>query len=1254
MDLSSMMSFATRKMPLPLSPGAWMRRVVSVSPPAGLVLLLFLIVPSSLLAASVTLSVDSRAGGRIVFSASVRDGAGAPVSGGAVSFFCGGRLLGRESIDLMGNASLVSAVSATGSGRCLASYSNANLLLSSNLVTINAWFPGRWQWVFVPAANNNTGWFEDFESYPLNGFPSPNWQPSGNNGTSIVDTTYVSPTQSAQLFGLIGQCWAALIHRQITLLPPYTVEFHTRNGTEALSGCHPFRAGIQWNVGPSWTLAGRGGPNFSSSFQFETGDAAVDAHAPVFKPLTWIDVKVGYDRPDAHTVRLTYWLDGKPYAAFNTKAFDYEDNLNWIALVSGEGTSWFDDISVKPGLPGAPTMTTLAVISAGSAISSAAFGSVIALKASVSDPAGQVTGGRVDFCDASAAFCTGASLVGSAQVAIGGTATLRLTPSLGSHTYKAVYAGTSTESPSTSSAVSVTINGQLTTSTALAASGAQADYTLVATVIGSGAAIAPTGIVSFNDFTYAGKTLAAAPLGAGTASVDWVSTGSATGWKPSSIAVADINGDGIPDLVVGNVNDSACSVTILLGNGDGTFTRAPNPPGPIESVVAVALGDFNNDGKIDIAAVVANNQVLILLGNGDGTFTAVPVQPATGRNPAAIVAADLNNDGRLDLAVVNKDDQTVTILLGSGDGTFAPAAASPVTGNAPSAIAAGDFSGDGNIGLAVANSADNTVTLLLGNGSGLFIPGATLPTGAGPASIAAADFDGNGTLDLATADFNGGSVTVYLGNGDGTFKSSGQSLATNGSSVSIAVADLLGEGKLDLIVANQADNSLTILMGNGDGTFTTSPLSPSAGNTPSGVAAAGLSLDALADIAVSDSNANGISVLLTQVTETAVAMATHVAPVQTGDHLVDAVYPGDTNYGPSTSNAVILLGLQEAPTLTINCPAVMYDGKPHGCTGSATGSDGKPVAGTWNYSPATETNAGSYGITGHFLSSDPNYMDGQIAGTLGIKPAQPVLLLVCAEVTYDAKPHVCLGSSTGVDGITVKGGWVLTPSSETAVGTYAVSGSFTSSDSNYKSGSASGTLRIVQAVPVISWPTPSPVPVGAVLGPIQLDPTANTAGTFVFTPPAGTVLPAGTYTLKASFTPNDTRDFTLAGASATLQVEDFTVTASPASRSVYTGEQAAYTVNVGSPSGLDLNVTLNCGGLPANTTCTFTPPALTGSRLTASLVVQTSAPIPGSGNTLTGGTPVGSYTLQITGASSSGQYTLTHFAPVNLNVKSLF
>ena len=222
------------------------------------------------------------------------------------------------------------------------------------------------------------------------------------------------------------------------------------------------------------------------------------------------------------------------------------------------------------------------------------------------------------------------------------------------------------------------------------------------------------------------------------------------GQSPVSVVVGDFNGDGVPDLAVANeldLNLSGGTVEVLLGKDDGTFQAARTVVAARARRTSIVVGDFNGDGVPDLA--VANGRtpftggpgnIEVLLGNGDGTFQE-PLTVATGGRPVSLAPGDFNGDGKPDLAVADFDSNTVLVLLGNGDGTFqAPLTVASATG--PRSVAVGDFNGDGTLDLAVADWGSNTVSVLLGNGDGTFQAPLTFTIGARPSSVAAGDFNG--------------------------------------------------------------------------------------------------------------------------------------------------------------------------------------------------------------------------------------------------------------------------------------------------------------------------------------------------------------------------------------------------------------------------------------------------------------------------------------------------------------------------------
>ena len=361
------------------------------------------------------------------------------------------------------------------------------------------------------------------------------------------------------------------------------------------------------------------------------------------------------------------------------------------------------------------------------------------------------------------------------------------------------------------------------------------------------------------------------------------------GYIAQSVAVADVNGDGKPDLLVANcgfacANPGPGTVGVLLGNGDGTFQAAVTY-GSGGSTLSIAVADVNGDGKPDVvvanvcsSGTCPNGTVGVLLGNGDGTFQPVVTYGSGGQAAWHVVVADVNGDGKPDIVVANLNGG-VDILLGNGDGTFQTAVTYGTGGLSPDAVAVADVNGDGKPDIVVANECDDTlnctngsVGVLLGNGDGTFQSAATYGTGGQVLSVAVADVNGDGKPDIVVADYcainssaNGcpaaslGLVGVLLGNGDGAF----QPVVTYGSGayigISVTVADVNGDGKPDIVVANSfADSAYVtngaagVLLGNGDGTFRTAVTYALGGFVAQTVAVADVNGDGKPDIVVAN------------------------------------------------------------------------------------------------------------------------------------------------------------------------------------------------------------------------------------------------------------------------------------------------------------------------------------------------------------------------------------------------------------------
>jgi len=291
-------------------------------------------------------------------------------------------------------------------------------------------------------------------------------------------------------------------------------------------------------------------------------------------------------------------------------------------------------------------------------------------------------------------------------------------------------------------------------------------------------------------------------------------TNFAVGTAPQSITSADFNGDGKMDLA--SANQGSGNVSLILGNGLGGFSTPTNfivGGAPYPAPISIITADFNGDGKMDLAT--ANNgldNVSILLGNGLGSFgTAANFFVGTWTDPQSIISADFNGDGNLDLATANLNADNVSILLGNGLGSFSAPTLFSV-GTEPVSLINADFNGDGKMDLAVDNYVSSNISILLGNGLGSFSTPTILASGLYPWSITTGDFNADGKKDLATANLNNNNnVSIYVGNGLGNF-SLPLNFAAGLLPFSVISADFNGDGKMDLATANNDSNNVSVLL----------------------------------------------------------------------------------------------------------------------------------------------------------------------------------------------------------------------------------------------------------------------------------------------------------------------------------------------------------------------------------------------------------------------------------------------------------
>jgi hypothetical protein len=417
----------------------------------------------------------------------------------------------------------------------------------------------------------------------------------------------------------------------------------------------------------------------------------------------------------------------------------------------------------------------------------------------------------------------------------------------------------------------------------------------------------------------------------------------AAGTSPQDMVAGDFTGTGILDLATVSPGGA---VNILLGNGDGSF-QPPRafPTGP--HAYAIAAADLTGTGILDL--VVTHNDsanvqhpattISVLMGNGDGTFQA-PVDYDIGANdfnnavnPDAVAIADLNGDGIPDIVTANfgtfselgfTPGTTVSVLPGNGDGTFGPARVFD-TGVYPTSVAVGDFAGNGRLSIVTADEGftglSGDVGFLQGNGDGTFRDPVFLGLGVSAASrsVAVADLNGNGRLDIVTANdsANGGSVSVLLGRGNNTFQNAIVSPASNDpgfNPLRVIVRNFSGAGHADVAVSGFLGTKppgLYILAGTGNGTFQ-APVGFEAGNLPNALIAGDFTGSGLSDLAVANISGSNVSIFLAKpdgffVTPSNVPLGVGATDLHAAD-LTGTGIPDLVTVNPQTNTVTVQLG----------------------------------------------------------------------------------------------------------------------------------------------------------------------------------------------------------------------------------------------------------------------------------------------------------------------------------------------------------
>ncbi len=748
-----------------------------------------------------------------------------------------------------------------------------------------------------------------------------------------------------------------------------------------------------------------------------------------------------------------------------------------------------------------------------------------------------------------------------------------------------------------------------------------------------------------------------------TTSLTFASSTISVGTDPGNVVVADFNKDGKPDLAVVNQfqADTTCyfyggvgTISILLGNGDGTFSNKSTlclPELGVNDTAGpqLATGDFNGDGNIDLVASLnaGGDQwyFAVFLGNGDGTFTSSGTFGGFV-GIGTVIAGDFNGDGKLDLAFpATQTFAGIFVALGNGDGTFT--CCSVYANLSGTSLTTGDFNNDGILDLAVIGAGQPPVTILLGNGDGTFTAAASQPsvTVTTPQSVTAGDVNNDGILDLAIADAGSSNAAILLGVGDGTFNqvTTGAPILSQ-DSVYVTDADLNGDNKLDLAFANSCGsectaNSITLFLGNGDSTFQTG-LSQTVGNGPLAIGVADFNGDGRLDAAVANSVDNTVSILLQAPTATLSSTALTFGPQLVGTTSASQSV-SITNNGSATlviSN-ISVTGTNSGDFAATPCglPAQLAPGE--SCTVEITFT---PTAtGTRSASLSITDNAAGSPQTVSLTGVGQSFTLSAAPSTVSIAQGSQGTSTITITPLGGFTGNVTLSASGLPSGVTA----AFSPNPATSSSTLTLTATATAT-TGMATVTLTGTCASLMQTTTISLTvgpapapaamlSPSPVTFGSssqpqMVGTSATNPvTLTNSGTapliitsigfmptneseFTQTNTCGSLpaslAPAASCTINVTFTP--TANGGSGSATATLMVtdnaanspqpvpitgtvENFALSTTCTSLSVVPGQTAIYTVDLAPVNGFNQSVALSCSGAPSLATCTVSPSSMT-------------------------------------------------------------
>lgn len=283
---------------------------------------------------------------------------------------------------------------------------------------------------------------------------------------------------------------------------------------------------------------------------------------------------------------------------------------------------------------------------------------------------------------------------------------------------------------------------------------------------------------------------------------------------------------------------------------------------------SIAIGDFNGDGKIDVAVAGESQRLIIFLGDGRGGLRAAAESAKVGEHPGAMAAADVNGDGKTDLVVANHDTDHLTILINDGGARFSARTQRVPSKPHPHMIAAADVSGDGHVDLITDSFLEKRLLVLLGDGGG-WLPGPPVTVGRKPYfTLSVADLDADGALDIVVPNQGEGTVSILRGDGKSHFAHAAQSpIAAGEQPFSAAIGDFNGDGRPDIAIANYsghitdtARDGITWIRNGGNGHFTAFPARVMRGEGSARMAAGDFNGDGFADVAISNTATNTVSV----------------------------------------------------------------------------------------------------------------------------------------------------------------------------------------------------------------------------------------------------------------------------------------------------------------------------------------------------------------------------------------------------------